>query len=355
MGCSRCGSILWNGEACGASEAIVSKVPEQPLPNGVPQRPAAQSTLGEKLCGIRDHVHQNCGGYIGGAFFLLIFGGCGYFQFLDWRHTWRQNAAQAEEERQAQTALNAGEPEPMLHLLRGGLARLKQQRDSIERNPKHVFKTNRRTGVETRTEDLTHLLPDIYRDIASLEGRIAKIESEKSRKHVSAPEADGPAPKNADDFYKRGLANYQKREYHKAIKDFEEVVRLNSKDANAVILGYFAARQVSDDAAATRFVNDLGLDLDDTWPYPMVRFLSGQIDEVQLLMLSEDDDKKLEARCCLGLDHLLKGRKDVFLQHLRWARKIVTYRYSTLREPKITFCVYPIAMAELMRLEQAAK
>ena len=98
----------------------------------------------EKLNGILGHCRENSGGYIAGAIFLVIFGGCGYYQFLDWRHTWRQNAAEAEVERQAQTALNAGDPEPMLGLLRSRLANLKQRRDSIERNPTRQVKTKGR-------------------------------------------------------------------------------------------------------------------------------------------------------------------------------------------------------------------
>jgi tetratricopeptide (TPR) repeat protein len=40
-------------------------------------------------------------------------------------------------------------------------------------------------------------------------------------------------PKTAADFFSRGLAWYEKGEYDKAIKDYDEAVRLNPKDDGA--------------------------------------------------------------------------------------------------------------------------
>ena len=189
-------------------------------------------------------------------------------------------------------------------------------------------------------------------------------------------------PKYAWAFNNRGLAWYAKKEYDKAIRDYDEAVRLDPKYAQAfynrsvaqmlsrqpkavggfqtvldlqgwkgdralyaVILGHFAARQDEDEAAAKRFLSDSAGKLSEDWPYPVVRFLRGEIDEPALLKLAIDDDKRTEARCYLGLDHLLKGRKDEALAHFRWVKEHGT----------ATFTEYNIAIAELERLERGEK
>jgi lipoprotein NlpI len=83
--------------------------------------------------------------------------------------------------------------------------------------------------------------------------------------------------------------------------------------------------------------------LDEAWPYPSVQYLRGEIDEEALLKLATDDDKRTEARCFLGLDHLLKGNRDKALVHFRWVKEKGTVGYVE----------YTIAVAELERLENA--
>ena len=189
-------------------------------------------------------------------------------------------------------------------------------------------------------------------------------------------------PKDALAFSSRGNAWRAKKEYAKAIKDYDEVIRLNPKDASAhynrsvalmitrqkeaaggfqavldlqgwegdlapyaVLLGNFAARQATDEAAALRFLKDSTGKLDEAWPYPAVKFLRGEIDEAALLKEATDDDKRTEAHCFLGLDHALKGRKDKTLVHYRWVKE----------HGNVTFNEYTISLAELERLERLAE
>ncbi|MBI1914875.1 MAG: hypothetical protein HYS12_09080 [Planctomycetes bacterium] len=83
--------------------------------------------------------------------------------------------------------------------------------------------------------------------------------------------------------------------------------------------------------------------LNEVWPYPAVQFLRGEIDEPALLKLATDDDKRTEARCFLGMDHALKGRRTEALAHFRWVKEHGT----------ASFIEYTIALAELERLERS--
>jgi lipoprotein NlpI len=112
----------------------------------------------------------------------------------------------------------------------------------------------------------------------------------------------------------------------------------------ALVLGHFALRLAGDEPAAKRFLSASAGKLADTWPYPVVQFLRGEIDEAALLKLATDD-KRTEARCYLGLDHALKGRKDEALAHFRWVKE----------HGRADFTGHIIAVAELERLERAKK
>jgi tetratricopeptide (TPR) repeat protein len=188
--------------------------------------------------------------------------------------------------------------------------------------------------------------------------------------------------KYADAYIDRGRAWSAKKEYDKAIKDYDEAIRLRPKydwahfcrsvaqlldrrpkamdgfqavlelqgwkgniPPYAVVLGHFAARVAGDEAEAERFLKDAAGKLDETWPYPVVQFLRGDIDEAALLKLSTDDDKRTEARCFLGMDHALKGRKGEALAHFRWVKE----------HGNTTFIEYAIAVAELDQLERPAE
>jgi tetratricopeptide (TPR) repeat protein len=151
-------------------------------------------------------------------------------------------------------------------------------------------------------------------------------------------------PKNAFAFSSRGLAWWHKKEYEKAIRDLDEAIRLDpTKHAHPVVLGHFAARRAKDDAAAKRFLKDYAAKLDESaWPFPVIRFLRCEIDEPALLKLATDDEKRTEARCYLGLEHALGGRKDEALAHFRWVKEHGTR----------DFYAYQISVAELERVEK---
>jgi tetratricopeptide (TPR) repeat protein len=156
-------------------------------------------------------------------------------------------------------------------------------------------------------------------------------------------------------YSNRGLAWNTKKEYDKAIADYNEAIRLDPKDAwahvcrgvaqflarrreavqgfretirvhgwknekagYAVILGNLAARQFGYPAEAKSFLEDAVGKLEPARPYPVIRYLRGEIDEQAVLAMSGDDDDRTVAHCYLGVDLVLRGRTAKAAAHFRW-------------------------------------
>jgi lipoprotein NlpI len=111
----------------------------------------------------------------------------------------------------------------------------------------------------------------------------------------------------------------------------------------AVIFGHFTARQAGDEAEAKWFLTDSNGKLAMDWPYPAVQYLRGELNEEALLKLATNNDKRTEAHCFLGVDHMLKANKDEALAHFRWVKDHGT----------VSFVEYKIAIAEFDRLTSA--
>jgi tetratricopeptide (TPR) repeat protein len=81
------------------------------------------------------------------------------------------------------------------------------------------------------------------------------------------------------------------------------------------------------------------------WPYPVIEYLRGKLAAEALLALATDNDKQTEAHAYIGMDMSLKGERDGALAHLRWVRE----------NGNRNFIEYPLALAELNRLEEGAR
>jgi lipoprotein NlpI len=184
-------------------------------------------------------------------------------------------------------------------------------------------------------------------------------------------------PKFAPAFSGRGATRSARREYDKAAEDYAEAIRLEprfslphfqrsldlflAKRAEAaagfrttielegwkgeltpyaVILGHLAARRAGDEPTAKRFLKDSVGKLDETWPYPAVRFVRGEITEAELLRRPVGTDRLTEVRFFLGLDHAIKGNKDEALAYFRWIKERGTGDFVLF------------SLAELERLEK---
>lgn len=134
-----------------------------------------------------------------------------------------------------------------------------------------------------------------------------------------------------------------------SVKGFQAVLDAPHYDCEvtpfAVIFGHLAARRFGDGEAAAHFLADPAADRDPDWPRPVVQFLRGEFDEPTLLALADDDDKRTEARCFLGMDHALRGRPAEARVHFEWVK----------RHGNPTFTERVVALAELARLDRSVK
>ncbi len=182
-------------------------------------------------------------------------------------------------------------------------------------------------------------------------------------------------PKDADAFNVRGHVWRGKKRYDKAIADYDEAIRLEPKNAlahynraiavfsarrdgavdgmksalavggwggelspYAVILGHFAALRVGQAGQAKSFLDDAATGCNTSaWPYPVVKFLRGEIDDAKLLAGATDNDNMTEVRCYVGLDALEKNRSAAALAQFRWVKE----------NGNPLFAEYAIALAEL--------
>ena len=191
----------------------------------------------------------------------------------------------------------------------------------------------------------------------------------------------GSIPGTHSPTYDRGNAWSAKKDYDKAIADDNEAIRLDpgyalaytncgvvflltgSEKAGdderkflelegwrgehsqyAVLWGYFGSRRTGKAEAARRFLDDAAAKCDTAaWPYPVIRYLRGEIDQNALLAAATDTDKMTEARCYLGLDLAEKGKTAEAREHFLWVKE----------HGNPGFTEFTIALAELDRLEKA--
>ena len=107
------------------------------------------------------------------------------------------------------------------------------------------------------------------------------------------------------------------------------------------IIGHLGYREAGMSEEARAILDEAG-EKGDTggWPFPVVRYLRGELGGEELLALASDNDKKTEAHAYIGMDLLLKGEREAARGHFEWVRD-----YGNKR-----FFEYPLALAELKRL-----
>ncbi len=260
--------------------------------------------------------------------------------------------------------------------------------DYIRAHPRDPYGyTMRAIFWERERRELDRALAD-YNEVIRLDptraygynnrGKLWSAKGEYDRAIADYTEAMRCDPRDAVASNNRGGAWLAKREYDKAMADFELAHRLdpasNFADFNRVyvlfaarrdgvidgakrfldrrgwreyhstyvaIIGHLAALRSGQTSQAETFLNDAALlGNRSTWPYPVVKYLRGEIDEAKVLAAANDDGKMTEARCYLGLKLIQEKQEAAALAHLRWV--------AEHGDPG--FLEYGVALAEIGRL-----
>jgi lipoprotein NlpI len=107
------------------------------------------------------------------------------------------------------------------------------------------------------------------------------------------------------------------------------------------ILEFEALRLAGKPDQAKKHIDAVVSRLDSSkWPFPIVRYLRGEIDEAALIAVATDNDKQTEVHCYLGYQDLINGDKVKAQEHFRWVAE---------HGPK-TFIETELARAELERM-----
>jgi tetratricopeptide (TPR) repeat protein len=213
-------------------------------------------------------------------------------------------------------------------------------------------------------------------------GRAWRAKKDYDRAIADYTEAIRLDPAYALALNNRGNAWCDKKDYDKAIADYTEAIRLDpgcsiahfnrglaslligSGEAvaderklldlegwrgefsqYAAILGHLGARRAGKLGAAKQFLVDAAARCDaSAWPYPVIRYLHGGINERALLAEAIDNGEMTEARSYLGLDLAIQGEAVGAREQLLWVKK-----HGNPAFPEST-----IALAELDRLEKDA-
>lgn len=108
-----------------------------------------------------------------------------------------------------------------------------------------------------------------------------------------------------------------------------------------VLIAHLGYRQAGMAAEAQKVLLEAEKNCDTAaWPYPVIKYLKGEISSEELLRAADDTGKKTEAHTYIGMDLLLKGMSAEAREHFAWVKE-----YGNNR-----FLEHPLAIAELNRL-----
>jgi tetratricopeptide (TPR) repeat protein len=156
-------------------------------------------------------------------------------------------------------------------------------------------------------------------------------------------------PRHGDFYYTLGYLHLTRRLGDFAANDAYGYMRAKgwreSHSQYMVLVWYFALRQSKRDPYANTVLLDSLSKVDPTdWPYPVLQFLNHTLTLDELLAKADDNDKLTEAHAYAGLSLSIDGDTKAALEHLQWVKDKGNQR----------FVEYPLALAELSRLERAA-
>ncbi len=131
-------------------------------------------------------------------------------------------------------------------------------------------------------------------------------------------------PTNAEALYNRGLVHVLLA-HGEAAADARAYLELKGwKDERAlyvVLIGYLGYRHGKKDGEARNLLTEAKEKGNTSvWPYPILRYLQGELSAEALLDLAIDDDKKTEAQTYAGIDLALSGKPQEAAPRLVWVK-----------------------------------
>lgn len=156
-------------------------------------------------------------------------------------------------------------------------------------------------------------------------------------------------PRSTEIYFRRSYINLRIGRGNYAAADALSYLSLNGWRENQspymALVAYAGCKRERRGADADRVLADALAKCDSSaWPYPILRSLKGELSSEQLLAGAKDNGQLTEAHAFLGLDLAAAGKRDEAVAHLRWVRE----------NGNKSFLEYPLALAELARLESGA-
>lgn len=198
-----------------------------------------------------------------------------------------------------------------------------------------------------------------YKQAISLKPNLATLFASLGYAYLKAGNED-----EASKTFEQGLRVNPRESYFYRILGFIELQRGNSDSAAndaynylrtvgwrdehsqyMALVWYFALKKAKHDEYAIKTLRDSIAKVDPTdWPYPVLQYVNHTLTLTEMLAQANDNDKLTEAHAYAGLQLALNGETQAALEHFRWVKD----------NGNKDFVEYPLALAEIARLEGAA-
>ena len=115
------------------------------------------------------------------------------------------------------------------------------------------------------------------------------------------------------------------RRPREALTDFQTALDLGGwrgwLSSSTLICAYISALQTADEPRAAALLKKSVGKLEDRWPYVIVQYLRGEVDENAVWKVAENDRQRAEAHGYIGMAKAVKGNTAAAMEHLRWLKE----------------------------------
>jgi tetratricopeptide (TPR) repeat protein len=151
-------------------------------------------------------------------------------------------------------------------------------------------------------------------------------------------------PDVAQAYYTRGWVKMDLADYDGAAEDFKHHVTINdvgeAHSPYSVMLCALAYRKAQNPRAGDYMLGWWQPNETKMWPYPVLRFLRGEITGKDLLSAADTNDRMTEAKTYLGMQQSIEGKTKEAVENLSWVRG----------NGNRSFSEYQLALSELGRM-----